>query len=258
MPRQCGVDNSNQALLLSHLSETELIYNPRLIEAKGSFAGKRGATIVFEAEVQIEDQSVTLQIGFDDWFPHSLPIISVVPWNALGFIPHVETNGYVCYAQKEGLLLNRRDTEGILDEALMRAVSVLANGYRGKNRGDFVDEFEAYWINLDGAQGILSVVAPTDGLREIIAGKKGNASNEESEYVYVTDDAACIRSYYNVSDLKQHTHRNALYISLKPDTIIIPPLPNSALVIDYFKEIVKKHLTKGELKIIRKLARKPK
>lgn len=258
MPRRRAINSGNQSLLLSYLAETDLVSNPRIIETKAPFAGHRGITVTVEAETQIEGQPVTLQIGLDAWFPQSLPIISLVPWNALGFIPHVETNGNVCYAQKEGLLLNRRDFKGVLDEALMRALSVLANGYRGENRWDFVDEFEAYWVKLNGVKSVLSVVTPMDGLREIIAGKKESANKEESEYIYVSDSTTSIRSYYNADDLKLYTHRNALYISLKPDTMLIPPPPNSTVGIDYFQEIVNKYLTKSELKTLSKLARKPK
>lgn len=258
MPRQRDTDSNKLSLLLKYISNSDIISNPRPIEIQSSPVGERGAVAIVEVDVQIEGQSVTLQIGLDALFPHSLPIISIIPWNRLGFIPHVEPNGYVCYAQREGLLLNRHNFKGILDESIRKTISVLISGYRGENRNDFIDEFEAYWCKLSNVRYILSVIEPTDDLRQIIAAKKEDPSIDEEPYIYVTDDVKSIQSFYNLRGFKQYTHRNALYIPFKPGTFVCLPPPNSQVNSDFFQDLIKTHLTKTEQKTLKRLVRKPK
>jgi molybdopterin/thiamine biosynthesis adenylyltransferase len=258
MRAKLGQGSKELSTLLLNLHESGLISNIRQIDIKNSLAQKRGAIITVEGDIQVEGQIVQIQVGLDPWFPHSLPIIVLIPWDALGFIPHVEADGYTCYAQTEGVLLDRHDPKGILESAIEKAINVLASGVKGNNRWDFIDEFEAYWRNVSGAIEILSMVTPDNNIREISAGKKENASNEKNKYQYVGDDATNINQYFNESDLNRYTHWNALYIPLKPGTYIQPPKPGTSVDCDFFRKIINDNLTPKDIKRIQKLTKKPK
>jgi molybdopterin-synthase adenylyltransferase len=244
--------------LLDYLADSKFISNPRLKEAKDSAIERRGATIVVEGNAQIDCHSVTIQIGVDAMFPQSLPLIFLVPWNAVGFIPHIDSDGYICYAQIDGLLLNRRDPTGIIDEALRRAIIVVEDGIRGKNSQDFVDEFDAYWRNLKDIKELTSVVTPDDSIREIIVIKKENTHIDKNAYEYATDDVTNLRLFCNANDAKQLTHRKALYIPLMLGTFIMPPLPHAQVDINFFRDIVSQHITKKNRRKLIKFTQKPK
>jgi Prokaryotic E2 family B len=80
------------------------------IEALGLFSHpRRPATpedsnaAMLEGEVTIEGYDVTLQLVLDHAFPLRLPRFFLRPWDALGFIPHVDQSGLVCFLDAEGI-----------------------------------------------------------------------------------------------------------------------------------------------------------
>jgi len=240
--------------ILSQLQECPLIFDLNPIDVKHSAIRSRGGVVAFEGQVQIEGHYATMQVGLDERFPLSLPLVFLVPWNAFGFIPHVEQDGYVCYAPGEGLLLNRRDPVGIVKEALERSVSTLASGIRGDNIMDFVDEFEAYWRRLDRVEKVLSFVEPSQNVKKIVAAKPTDRT--EKSYAFLCDDIGTVQACLHCNNLKPHTHRNALYVPLIEGTSIIPPQPGIFWTVDHVRTIVHSSLSKGNLRTLEKLGRK--
>jgi hypothetical protein len=55
-------------------------------------------TAVLEGEVTIAGYDVTLQLVLDHAFPLRLPRFILRPWDALGFIPHVDQSGLICWS----------------------------------------------------------------------------------------------------------------------------------------------------------------
>jgi len=80
----------------------------------------------------------------DRSFPLRLPRFILRPWDALGFIPHVDQSGLVCFLDAEGIVLDRRRPVEVIREAWQRVVGTLADGVTGRNTTDFVDEFEVH------------------------------------------------------------------------------------------------------------------
>ena len=114
----------------------------------------------------VEGRQVTIHVGLDCYFPLSLPLVYLYPPDALGPLPHVDHTGYVCYAQAEGLLINRHDPLGLLEDALTRVATIRFQGMRGENYADFVNEFDAYWRQLDNPLHLRCYLDPTNVLRE--------------------------------------------------------------------------------------------
>ncbi|HEX9731060.1 MAG TPA: E2/UBC family protein [Thermoanaerobaculia bacterium] len=111
----------------------------------------------FDAEVEIEGRCVTIRVSVGSLL--ELPQIHLQPWYALGRIPHVvEDSGFVCYLDPEGLLLDRRRPFDLIEQAIRKTVAVLSDGVAGRNRMDFVEEFDNYWSRLSGVETAHSVM----------------------------------------------------------------------------------------------------
>lgn len=147
---------SDQYQILKDFARSNCLQNPRLLttdELERFTRHKMNAVV--EGTVLIEDKEVVLCIGVDERFPEALPIVFLCPPNALGIIPHVEEGGYICYLDSEGLLLDVECPIGILQEAVALSIDRLRKGLRGENHQDFMDEFSAYWQQLNSKMPIL-------------------------------------------------------------------------------------------------------
>lgn len=71
-------------------------------------------TIVGQCEIGETEATLRLQVPL--FFPSQLPKIHLEPWDAFGFIPHVQTDGLVCYQETEGMVVDRRSPMPALGE----------------------------------------------------------------------------------------------------------------------------------------------
>ena len=112
--------------VLHAVEELGLFRVPRRIEST-EFAD----AAVLEGEISIAGHEVTLWLVLDSSFPLTLPCFFLRPWDALGVIPHVDARGKVCFADPEGLVLDRYRPVQVVQEAFERAVQVLTDGSWG-------------------------------------------------------------------------------------------------------------------------------
>jgi hypothetical protein len=153
----------------------------------------------YELEIDLNGSPVKFYLGITKSFPLSLPIIFLAKWDTFGIIPHVEKDGYICYAQKEGSLLNSEDVTGLAHEAISKAVGIIEDGISGKNRFDFIDEFGAYWDrldNLDKTKIVTFIASPSIYVKKIQVFKQGNdnwflADDEQSYRTYIKLSSSC-------------------------------------------------------------------
>lgn len=180
--------------------------------------GRNDDTVALEGKVQVEDRWVTLRLVLDTSFPLTLPQFFLQPWDALGFIPHVTERGFVCFADPEGLVLDRRHPVRVVDHAFHRALGVLSDGVIGRNQGDFADEFEWYWASLREGVGAYSVLDPINEAGRVVV-----ASNKD-EFLWIARSQGDISAFRNGATVGGTlTLQNALYLPLEPGTIVIPP-----------------------------------
>lgn len=196
--------------------EQGLLLAPRRIPAVAP------GDVAVEGQLVIEGRRVTVKLVLPAEFPLSFPLLYVLPWDALGFIPHVlETSGYICYVAMEGLLLDPRDPVAIVAEAIRRASSLLRDGVAGANRTDFVNEFESYWNRLPGVLSVFSLLEPGGEVCQVIRAlaKKGHA--------YLAASEAAISSFHNgLSVAGRYMIQNALFLSLEEGSVVVPPRPD--------------------------------
>src|SRR4051794_34939863 len=117
---------------IAAIEELGLLRNPRRVDR----SERRGGSAL-DGEVDIEGREVTLRLVLPASFPLVLPEFFLLPWDTLGFIPHISPRGFVCYLDREGVVLDRQRPEWIVADALERTIAMLVAGVRGGNHSDF-------------------------------------------------------------------------------------------------------------------------
>lgn len=167
------------------------------------------------------DQEIRIRLELPDHFPSVLPVIYVEPWDALGFIPHVEDDGKVCYFEDEGLVIDRHRPLDILMRAFDKALDVLEAGYKGDNSDEFAREFDSYWSRLEGIAVMQSLVNGSGDIRRIIWARPNSGSRRKT---YLAETESQITDFLSGDGVSgDYTVRNAIYIPLTSKARIKPP-----------------------------------
>ena len=183
------------------------------------WAKKRSVSRAYQVEIEMNGVPTSFYFGVRKSFPLSFPYLYLVQWDIFGILPHVETDGYVCYAQEEGSVLNSEDIAGLAQEAVSMAVQVVMDGISGANHHDFVEEFGAYWDRLQRVKDVISIVTPADQAKRIHVYKaKGGVC-------YLADDEQSFKKFLRLKPYDSWKHYSAVYIPLNPGTVITPPHP---------------------------------
>ncbi|TAK28170.1 MAG: hypothetical protein EPO21_23045 [Chloroflexota bacterium] len=235
------LDVAGQEKALLALANDDFLADVRLLsQSQLSELRHRSITCAIEADTTFAGKPVRLRVGVDGRFPLSLPAIFLVPADAMGFIPHVEVDGdgYVCFAQTEGLLLDAANPVGILRESLARAIAVLSGGVSGENRADFTDELAAYWHRVALKVPISSFLHVDSVPREVVAYRAGQ------NFVLVADRDDDVRSYYNGENWKHKptARHSALYVPLITSPQVPPPRRGRLWTIEQIRGIVRTSL----------------
>lgn len=207
--------------ILASLAQSPYLQGACLLpSAEHSFLQKQDIVAAITGIITIAGKTVQLCVGVRETFPQSLPAIFLRPPDAFGVIPHIDGDGYVCYTQTEGLLLNTADPAGILHDAIERAIAVVQSGVNGENHLDFMDELPLYWeqISTKTLPGFFSV---DDVLRKVFVYSDSNG------YQFVADSLETVQAYFNDrrQGLNALNRRGALYIPLNKGAFVIPPNP---------------------------------
>src|SRR5262249_12582392 len=164
---------------------------------------------------------VTLVI--DPLFENKLPTVLLRPWDALGFIPHVDPSGVICYVDPEGMLLDQRRQLQIIRECLAEVRRTLRAGMTGANQADFVDEFEAYWQYLKPHLTARSSLDPADTVAEVVIATAPHTRTP----LRLAHDARGIMHIADTPRLRgPWASQRAIYLPFEPDTLLIPPRPD--------------------------------
>lgn len=207
--------------ILASLTQSQYLHEACLLSpVEHSFLKERGVIAAIAGTVTIADKTVQLCVGVRENFPRSLPVIFLRPPDAFGVIPHLDGDGYVCYTQTEGLLLNTAAPVEILYDAIERAIAVVQSGVNGENHLDFMDELPLYWerVSTKTLPGFFSV---DDALRKVFVYSDSNG------YQFVADSIETVQAYFNgrKQGLNALNRQGALYIPLNEGVFVTPPNP---------------------------------
>lgn len=193
----------------------------------------------YKLEIELDCMPVQLYFGVKKSFPLCIPYIYLVKWDLFGILPHVETDGYICYAREVASLLDYENPGGIAQEALTRAIQVVRDGIARINHADFMDEFGAYWERFGGTK-YKSFVTPCNYVKKIhmYIGKNGQK--------YLADDEQSLKKFKHLPKLSSSKQNSAIFVPLAPGTQITPPHPSNFWDIDEVRKIVFENLAPGQ------------
>lgn len=177
-----------------------------------------------EGTIEIDSQEVSISLQFPSNFPRVLPLVFIKPWDALGFIPHVNPDGIVCFLDTEGIILNQDEPSAIVIDAVERAIQVLKDGLAKRNQQDFVEEFEAIWSWLTDYVGIFSLIEPSNNVMEVVT-----AFDYKSGRYFLAESEQKLRNYFNSMGNWRLSVEKALYIPMRENTLLIPPRPDKVV-----------------------------
>jgi molybdopterin-synthase adenylyltransferase len=223
-----------------------------IVNTVNEIAVKRGCVVTAEAKIAINEQTVSIHIGLNKNFPQSLPIILLSAGNTLGFIPHVEPDGFVCYLPNENLVLDSFAPEAILSDAIEKAIKVLKDGCSGMNKDEFVDEFDAYWIAYQHATPIRSFINPDENARKIVVALSNDKSNKLG-YEYVSDNEATPIHFWHKSP--GLVYQNGVYVPLLPGSFI-NLFDGRHLTAKEIRDVVLRNISPKNKKLLKKIVRK--
>jgi len=231
----------DESLLLEGISSSPLVNSVTPLHPKKlSEPWAKGRSICrgFQLEVTVSGAPTILYFCIDKSFPVSIPVLFLTPWDVFGIVPHVETDGFICYAQEEGILLDSENIIGLAQEAITRAVSVVECGIAGTNHQDFLDEFGVYWGRTTNIRTAMSLVSPSIAIKEVSLykqvtsphgkGKSNSRKNRSPKKVvhwYLYDDLASLNQYFHFTPDHAPKSSKVLFIPLQPGRVIVPPHP---------------------------------
>lgn len=200
-----------------------------------------------------------------------IPIIIGIPQNwklnlfdfylagDLPFIPHIDKKGKLCLFDLEGTLIYP-DFAGLLNQCILRAKELISDGVSGKNKNDFIKEFDSYFGLLND-KAIAYVALPAEKkdtnikFCEMVSKSKKRRNESFVDYRRRTEDVRYFASA-NQNDFAtwgySGTQKNGIYFYINPTKYIYHPN-----IFDYkLDEFLNKLLSFINLKIFNKLKNK--
>lgn len=117
-------------------------------------------------EIQLPNESVTVEIALPPDFPDKLPEIVLAVPGQTAVRSHVEQSGKICIAPSSGNLLDTDRPAALLTDSIDRASSVLCASEE-KQKTEVQLEFVAYWPEKSSDAEIWSIVDPSRAGREV-------------------------------------------------------------------------------------------
>lgn len=217
---------------------------------------------LFECDVVLEDfKHIELVVGIPSNWQMELIDIYVVNFKEIVFMPHIDNKGKICLFETEGILIDW-NLNGIICQSLLRAKSLLQEGILGKNKAEFIKEFESYWGQLPEARVAYFTVPMGEDDYKIkfsFENVKRRRKEKNREYqkrlnasrLYIGKDVENIEGW----NLDNTTIMNAAYFVLQAKNDIFPPDIREALSIDYLNDLLKLLPYKDVAKAISRLKR---
>jgi hypothetical protein len=197
--------------------------------------------------VSFQGKDINLIIGFDECFPFSKPQFFLVPFDSIGFTPHVDQDGYICYIGDD-VILDYSKPKEIIEDCFNLAINTLRMGFLQENKDDLILEFENYWLgNAFLEKSRIDVFFSLEHKTQIIRRTSISDAGMKKIIVAATD-----------LDIKQAAHKllpkkkldrqfkNCLFIALPESSEILPPKMNTFWTIQEFKKIISTAITPEE------------
>lgn len=225
------------------LGEYKIVENVNVLKEKNFKAFTY--QLIFKCKL-IVDERIRIPIVVcipQKWKQHLIDIY-VENYEDIDFLPHIDNKGKLCLFETEGVLIDW-NLSGILIQSLFRAQSILQNGVLGKNREDFIEEFELYWGELPQSRFARFIVPLTENsqnvkyfIKPVIQRKK----EKQSEYlkrlysstIYIGKDTECLKRW----QLENVSIVNGAYFVVNSRENIFPPDIRKPVTCNYLNNLL--------------------
>lgn len=208
----------NQELLIKYIDGTKGISR----KSEVATSNKDGLTVhICLVELSVLKQQVPARLVITDRFPRILPAFNIERYDLLGFIPHIEPNGRICFFEhkSESVYINEEVPELVFDQSVRMTIETLENGLKGENVSDFREEFHLFWERNQHRGKLLlgSQIEVNDVPRKISLVKDMN--------IALVSEVGITSTRYKNALLKgtQLASKSGIYIPLTNVETILPP-----------------------------------
>lgn len=212
----------------------------------------RNIKYAFRIQIEILDGPATLVVGLPFDFPSSLPHF-YDSQRQFGFIPHLEDDGFVCFARNENLVIDERYPGRVILDCLKKVITVLESGETESKNHDFLEEFEVYWAKICNFREAHTIV-----------NENNDIVRELDLYLMPMDDVTyfiCEKNYnpehYMQTVFHQNsealTKRRCIYIPLEYGTFITPPRRGQFWNFKKLRDFILKNINSEKRNILLKL-----
>lgn len=207
--------------------------------------------LVIHCDLILKEATVPIVVGIPYEWRTRLFDFYVQEYEAFPFIPHLERHGKLCLYDMEGILIDDQ-FDGLLVQCLKQAAKVISEGICGKNRMDFISEFDAYWTRLLNC-GTVKFAIPEE--------KRSIKIYYRFESLERTDIANTAYAEIPGTGVLRDWRRNGTlckgsYIIVKTSEYIFPPDPRKTNLIDYVNKLLSR-IPYNEIKGLFKSGDKP-
>ena len=166
------------------LQDRDIIKNVSVVKDSKLF-GNVYQTVLQGELIINENEPFVVYIAIPEKWYRDLVDIYIADYKEINYIPHIDNKGKLCLFEAEGILIDQ-NLPGIMIQSLLRAQTILEQGFSGENKNDFINEFELYWAQLKECR-IAHLAVETDRKSRIVKGtiKKGPQRKKEKQMGYI-------------------------------------------------------------------------
>lgn len=153
---------SQRDIAIKHLQEQ---YDARILVSENVDKYPVSLAIAVPLETIKIDLIVNIPFNFPDTFPKIK--LDEQTFKKIYPIPHLDDSQSLCLFDDVEASPNPKNPKGLLDATLNRAIEVITNGVSKKNKHDFIEEFDAYWLQESGNGIYISLVEPANDMKTV-------------------------------------------------------------------------------------------
>lgn len=157
-----SIYESQRDIAIKHLQEQ---YNARIFVSENVDNYPVSLAVTIPLDTLIVTLIVDIPFNFPDTFPKVK--LEEQTFKAIFPIPHLDRFKTLCLFDDVEASPNPKNPKGLLDVTLSRAVEVITNGISKRNTHDFIEEFDAYWLQESGKGIYISLVEPANYIKTV-------------------------------------------------------------------------------------------
>jgi len=232
---------ANKETIIQYIHQTDnidLISDVELNESDDYFS--------FQCELFPRGESLKVKLLVPKRFPMELPRIYLSRFDELGFLPHIEPKGSVCYLEKESVYTNVEEPLIVFQASVELAIQTIIDGLEGTNKDDFREEFNAFWDRNESISDLLiaSFVEIGDTVKKIQILK-------DNKRAVIYEFGANIDRQKNVFlDKKKTLTKSGIYIPIISDCEVIPPKFNEKWSVNELIKWLKPKISDSNWKLL--------